>query len=249
MKAILLLHGFMTDQSDFDSLVPKLDGKYDYICRILFPGHGKGENTALFTVNDTFKCLLDTYDELAKVYDEIDVVGFSMGGALATYLQSVRKVHRLVLLSPANKFLNVRLIPARIMFYLKHSTLARKSKKKDIETFNKEMEILSTARENDKRSLGMAINQLLPNYNLRTLNNFVRVVKRCNENLKEITPPTLIIWGNLDQLVPIESVKYDYSLCTNEDKKLVELECMSHLMLNSADVKSIVEETVAFLSK
>ena len=76
--------------------------------RSLCPGHGeKGiYDYNNFNSKDTFKCVLDAFDYLKKNYEDIDVLGYSMGGALATYLSSVRKFNKLILLAPANHYFN-----------------------------------------------------------------------------------------------------------------------------------------------
>ena len=42
------------------------------------------------------------------LYDDIDVYGYSLGGVIACYLQSIRKINKLVLLAPAYKYLNFK---------------------------------------------------------------------------------------------------------------------------------------------
>ncbi len=249
MRALFLIHGFMTDERDFTNLIPYLAEFYDKIFLFHIPGHGPNEDTKFFEENITFDNMLAEFDNLNKKYDKIDVVGFSMGGALATYLQQVRNVNRLVLLSPANKYFNFELFGTRLKYYTKNALTSYFLRHKTQEEKEEARKKLEALREDDKRSFKIAFKQLLPNYTPRNINVFKRIIKRCNENLVEITPPTLIIWGQLDQLVPKESVEFDYSICTNEDKKFIDIPSLSHLMLNSVEIDLIVNEIVTFLIK
>ena len=99
-KAILLLHGFATDKTDFDPIIPYLEKMYDHIEINNLPGH------------DVLQ-LKDQMKKLQKEYEIVDVMGFSMGGALATYLASHFKVRNLVLLAPAVLYINANYPIAR----------------------------------------------------------------------------------------------------------------------------------------
>lgn len=245
MRACILLHGFITNKDDFLPLIDILDEIYDEIINEDLPGHKSAESYDNFTVDAVFSHVLNTYDELAKVYSSIDCIGFSMGGALATYLQSVRKIDNMVLLSPANKYLNFRYVLNKAYFRYKMLT------KKLSNITNKEKssvdERIEKVRADDLKSFKMAIKRLIPNYTIRNLATFSKIVKKCNEVLEDIKPKTLIIWGQLDQLVPKESVLYDYSICKNKKSKLLMVEDLSHLMLRSRDIEKIQNEVAIFL--
>lgn len=246
MRCCLLLHGFLTDENDFKEIIPNLKEIYDYVHPICFPGHGEKFNFNEFTVDKTFEVLLNTFDQLNEKYEVIDVIGFSMGGALATYLSSVRDFNKLVLLSPANKYLNFRTFFERLNFFLEGFKKRKKLKETDKERIEVEKK-LSNVRKDEKEAFKIAFERLIPHYNIRNLATFSRIIKRCNKELVEIKNPTLIIWGYLDQMVPVESVEFDYELCSNSQKKLLKVDGLSHLMLNSTDISLVKQEIVSFL--
>ncbi len=237
MKAVILIHGFLTNYLDFAPIIPYLEKEYDYVSKYIVPGHDIPPNYKLFRVKDTFDTLLKTYDELKKDYKDIDVIGFSMGGALASYLQSVREVSKLVLLSPANKYLNFSLLHNRLQFRHLLNTISDKQEKE----LNKEI-----FNNNDKVAMKMMLKELLPNYNIHNLKTFMDIVKICNKELLAITCPSLIIWGKLDQLVPYSSVKYLYDISLNK-KELVIYDDISHLMLLSENNQKIIDKIMYFL--
>lgn len=233
MKAIILIHGFLTNKDDFKNIIPELDKIYDYVCLYEVPGHTIPPNYKKFRVNETFETLLECYDNLALDYDEIDCMGFSMGGALGTYLQSKRRINKLVLLSPANKYLNFKLFHNRLQLFKK---IMKEKNKAD----------LKAVLTDDKKALSSAFTRLLPHYSVHNLQTFRKIIKICNQELLAITSKVLIIWGKLDQLVPYSSVKYVYDLAINE-RKLVILDDISHIMLQSENYQKISDEILKFL--
>lgn len=251
MKAVLLLHGFLTDYRDFGELVPRLREEYDYVCQYVFPGHlginGEPINYKEFTVEKTFDSVNKVMSELTEKYDIIDVIGFSMGGAVATYLSTKYQFRNLILLSPANKYLNFSL-PINRAFYFVKSVIermtSRKLTKEDRRKIDKE---LGNVRMDDVKSVNMALRSLIPNYSFHTLSTFIRIIDQCNKNLQVINNPTLIIWGELDQLVPRKSVYSIYKLVQNEKKKMVIYRDISHLMLGSKNANKIINEVMLFL--
>ena len=103
-NVIVLFHGFSTDKHDFDPIIPVLEKQYDDVICENLPGHDvKGLNG--FTCVATMQYVDDLMHKLEKEYEQIDVMGFSMGGAIATYVASNFKVNKVVLLAPANIYL------------------------------------------------------------------------------------------------------------------------------------------------
>ncbi len=249
-KAIFLIHGFLSEMNDFDSIYDELRKRYDCICKPTLPGHGfEGEcDYNLFNKEETFKVLLNSFDKLQSEYDYIDVMGFSMGGALAAYLSSVRHFNKLILVAPANKYFNPKSIITstayltRAFFALEKSIL--KKEEKEQEAYR---ELVNTFKGDFQESKGFAIRKFLKSYIWHAYKEFRDIVKNCNSDLKEIPNPTLILWGKLDQLVPQKSVDELYAMCTNENKKLIIYDEYTHLMLISTDPKKIIDDILDFI--
>jgi 2-succinyl-6-hydroxy-2,4-cyclohexadiene-1-carboxylate synthase len=82
--AILLLHGFMGQASDWDEVANRLAG---FRCvAVDLPGHGEALELpeAAFSMEGTTGALLDTLDDMG--IQRPRVVGYSMGGRLALHL-------------------------------------------------------------------------------------------------------------------------------------------------------------------
>ena len=99
--ACLLLHGWITAPADFGDLPQALDEAGWDVVAPLQAGHG---TTPRELKGITPDALLDAarghYDALRGRYDRVVLVGFSMGGAMATILAAEQPPDRLVLIAP-----------------------------------------------------------------------------------------------------------------------------------------------------
>lgn len=249
-KAVITIHGFLTDTKDFGRLYEYLDF-YDEVVACEVPGHNCDKpDFKKFTVDGTLVEITSCYDKLRKKHDEVDVIGFSMGGALASYLCFVRDVNKCVLLSPANKFLNPRFVLEYIKFYTSfrrktYKSASGKRRERRI-TVRKEMK---PHRRNLAVCLNLEFKRILPNLNGRTYRVFRKLVSIANKtiNVKSSTStPTLIIRGNLDELVPKSSVEYLNKHFTN--CKTVAVEDVGHGMLYTNRDNVLIPMITEFLS-
>ncbi len=81
-QPLLMLHGFMGESSDFDSLAGRL--KEDYFCIALdLPGHGQNrcDDEAEYTIEETSHAIIEflTYKKIKSPH----LYGYSMGGRIA----------------------------------------------------------------------------------------------------------------------------------------------------------------------
>lgn len=239
MKAAFLLHGYATTTDDFKSIIPFLSKNYDAIFSDNLPGHGDKSSPDAFTVNNVFDCVNKKFDEVAEEYNEIDVYGFSMGGAIASYLASNKKVSKLILLAPANAYLNVRVLFSKVKTEMAYYF----AQINDEDAFLKK----ELYKINNKRSRDMMLKKLLPNYSVATMITFARIIKRCNDGLKENNTKTLIVWGELDQLVPKRSIDILQKYFTNT--QLAIMPELSHLMLYSRNYRRIIKHIEKFVEE
>lgn len=245
-KAVMTIHGFLTDTRDFGRLYDFLDC-YDEVVACQVPGHNGKVDFSKFTVDATLVEVTACYDKLRAKHDEVDVVGFSMGGALASYLCVARDVHKCVLLAPANKYLNPRFVWDATKYYAAFQHEAYKSSDgkfhERIAEVNKSMK---PYRRNMSAVLKLEFDRILPNLNMHTYKVFKRLIELINKTI-DLSPiaktPTLIIRGDLDELVPKSSVEY---LAKHfENRKIESIKDVGHgLLLTNRDdilIKRIVE--------
>lgn len=100
-RALLLLHGFSSSPAVYRQLLPALSD-YDAVVCPLLPGHGESIQ-AFSTVKacEWVSTAENACEKLMNDYQQVDVMGLSLGGLLACHLSQRFPLHRLYLLAPA----------------------------------------------------------------------------------------------------------------------------------------------------
>lgn len=249
-KAVLLLHGWLSDINDFACLLPYLDKSYEYVERFVHPGHEENGDHLEFRTQSTFQKLESTFESLLTNYDRVDVIGYSMGGALATYLATKYDFGKLVLLAPANKYFNLYLpfskakYAIKLLYEIQKALLLRNQ-----EDYEQTKAKIALILKDDLQSLKLAKARYLKSYFRHAYREFKLIIEKVNENANNIPNPCFIAWGKLDQLVPKEAVEYIYNLCTNKNKKFKIYEDLSHLLLLSPNCEELVQDIEEFLEE
>jgi len=247
-KAILLLHGWLSDINDFEALIPILKKNYQHIEKLTYPGHGSEDDYNDFVADKTIDLVEEAFKRLESKYKIIDVIGFSMGGALASYFSNKYNFRKLVLLAPANKYINLIIPFSKMKYIIKNFYEMQKAfifrKEEEVTTYKQK---LKAVVEDDRQSLKFLRDRYLKSYFRHAYKNFQEVINTCNEGLTEIKNPCFIAWGELDQLVPKESVTHIYEMCTNENKQLKIYEDLSHLLILSSNNETICQDIEKFL--
>lgn len=117
-QAALLIHGYIGAPSDYGRL-PKMIFEQGYDVYVpLLPGHGTNPRDFSKVTADLLEQFVkDELSRLRSDYDEVVLIGFSMGGALSVLASQHVDVDRLVLLAP---YFSVKhewyyLLPAEIL--------------------------------------------------------------------------------------------------------------------------------------
>lgn len=111
--ACLLVHGLGGTPFEMRPLVPALEALGYSCCLPLLPGHGTSmEDFATTGYTEWLDCVLHEYDALDEAFDAVAVIGFSLGGALALHLASLRHPAAVVALAPPARIWSV--IPWRM---------------------------------------------------------------------------------------------------------------------------------------
>ncbi len=174
------------------------------VYQFTLPGHGfKDKNLA------TYKEWIKSTDEKIETlinygYNDIYVVGHSMGGILATYVASkYKQVKKVVLAAPAFKY-----IAEKENFSLKKTTSIINDYGFD-EVANRFLKLPISA-----------------------LNEFVQFVKQYQNLPPKINIPILILQGTKDDIVPISSAEYVYDNVKTTNRNLVYLIDSNHDIFN-----------------
>ena len=246
----MTIHGFLTVKEDFGRLYDFFDC-YDEVLAVEIPGHNGDASIDDFTVEDTFSTVLSAYDKLRAKYDQVDVVGFSMGGALATWLCVQRDVHYAVLLSPANKYLNFLMPVDTIKFYNERGLQPLLDRDVDVSLADVGYEVKQTFIsyfENVATSLKIALDSE-KKISLSVYNVFRKIIKQCNKAVEQNSPiktPMLVLWGRLDELVPHKAIEYVLEHFNNATSKIYE--DIGHAMLYTNHDDVLIVDIMKFLT-
>ena len=247
----MTIHGLMTVKEDFGRLYDYLDC-YDQVLAVEIPGHNGKAKLKDFTVQRTFDTVLSAYDKLSKKHNQVDVVGFSMGGALATWLCGQRNVHKAVLLTPANKYINLLMPVESLKFYgngvkplLDKTGASLADKGFGIK------QVFADYFENVCTTLKIVIDNFKCDRVLtpQIFNIFRNIVKQCNKMVEGHSPintPTLVLWGKLDELVPNKSIQYVLQHFAKATDKVYE--DIGHAMLYTNHDHILIKDIMDFLT-
>jgi carboxylesterase len=226
MIGCLLIHGFTGGPYEVEPLAEYLSEKTEWeIIVPTLPGHGetlalKGIKHAQWIehAEKELKHLLSTCD---RVY----IIGFSMGGLIASHLSVKYNVDKLVLLSAAAYYLNFKQLAKDIGNLIKEGL---QGKILENELFNRYKYKISNT-------------PFLSAY------EFKKVVRVARPILKNVRIPTFIAQGENDGIVPPRSAKYIYETISSEEKNLYFSSKATHLICHSEDKRELFEEIYHFL--
>lgn len=250
MKAVILLHGFLSDEDDFAPLVPYLQNYYDKIELLTFPGHGGKFSSAKFTIDNVYTYLDEAYLLLQKEYTEIDVIGFSMGGALGLYLTTKYHVNNLILLAPAYHYINVAAPFIKLSRYIKiNYQIKRNNKNSDLSYKEQLKQKLKHLIEDDKITYNIGKKFLIRKIRPYYFTEFRKIIKKVNTLAHPYDTPTLIMYGELDQIIPKTSINDIFNLCQSPLKKMIIYEDITHLMLLSSNKEKLIKDIINFIEE
>ena len=203
-KAVLIIHGFAGGTYDEEKLAnylernPRLD-----VYTFTLPGHEKKTfHTPKY--NDWIKCSENQIEILIEYgYKDIYLIGHSMGGVIASYLATkYKQVKKLVLAAPAFNYL----------------TMENDSK---LTTIKKGISVI---KNNDKDEIITRFLKLP----LSSINEFSKLVEKYKDVYNKIDIPVMILHGDKDTLVPLESSQNIYDSLDVYRKKIIVLKGVTH---------------------
>ncbi len=230
----VLIHGFTGSPREMKELAQKIYDKLNfsvYVPRL--PGHGTDRKDFLTTNRKDW--LRKVYDFLISNqynYENIHLVGLSMG-ALISMLSSLHfKIKSLSLISPALYTTNRKIILTHIFKYITPFV-------------NNNFTI-----DNDIKDPNLI--DLLENYSTKDFTKqsaeLHKLMIECRINLAKIDTPTRIFHSKSDQMVPLKASKKIYHNIQSEDKDLKVYENSSHVITYGPDKENLFNKIIEFLS-
>lgn len=226
-KAILMIHGFAGGTYDQEFLANYLEkNKKLDVYTYTLPGHSHILNNKS-TCEEWLKASKDMIDMLLKNgYQEIDIIGHSMGGVIATYLAAqYKQVKKLVLVAPAFRYFNIEDCNINILDILKLTP-----------------EILSQYGKDE-------VTSRLTKLPFATVKEFIKLVADYQEIPQKVHIPTLIIQGLEDKVVPPGTAKYLYDKLATDRKKIIYVGDCTHDLLRESKKEVVSHIIEIFLTK
>lgn len=254
---LFCVHGFLEDgDHSFHYLKEALDKNNisNYYMTDL-QGHSKEEDINTFNYKKCLSQVEAEFEEFRSRFDDVYLIGFSMGGVIAGHLASKYGAKKLVLVSPAFKYGQTS------QFAKDFVNLMNRTKEDD--TFPSFFELLNFKRperltkiqefvNNEYRDLGSSyenfifrLNRLKPS----TFLNFTRLVARVKRDIKIDDIPTRIYHAEFDELVPVSASLYIFSKIKSLDKRLTLVAGVHHRILASNIRDDIIKEILEFYYK
>lgn len=236
-KTVILIHGYLTNYHDFGSLPKELIKYYDNVVLLQIPGHGRYRTTKEFTVDAT----ISTVEKEVEFYLDkgtVDLIGFSMGGALTRYLcVKYQKINKAVMLAPATYYLSPLFAVERLKYIF------------NVHNNEEKVELINKLKQNDKIAKNVVLSGTIKRFTLSNGLTFCKLITKINDRKGHNPTPSLIIWGRLDELVPKTSADFCYKNCCHEDSELVIIDGLGHLMLRSNYEEELKKKIIEFLNK
>jgi esterase/lipase len=228
MIGCLFLHGFTGSPDEVEPLARYLQERTDWKLSVpTLPGHGEPGSLKGIHYQEWIDCAEGELRTLIDTCDEVYVIGFSMGGLIASFLAAHYPVDKLILLSAAAYYINPRQLARDIKLMIKESfsgnlqdnELFLRYKRKIIET------------------------PLTATLQFRRLVSFIRPI------LHQVEVPTLIAQGELDGIVPPKSAEYLYRTIGAKQKKLMLIKQSNHLICHCEENTALFSQVLEFLMK
>lgn len=234
-KVCLLIHGYLTDYHDFTCLPSYLIKYYDQVILLSLPGHEHKDNLKNFTSENVFN-YVEKEVEAVISNNIVDIIGFSLGGALAWYLSLKYDLNKVVLLAPALDNINFGLPLDIIINRFNLNKLSEDEKRIS----------LRKAKIRRTNALKFVLKNTFPKFNLVNGLEFLKIIHKINKNDQTSSKPTLIIRGELDELIKRSVIKKINNQLRGP-KEVYEVPNIGHMMLRSDYEKNIINRILCFL--
>ena len=233
--AVLLIHGFVGSPVDMKPLTDALKKNGYAFHAIILPGHGTTPRDLKdITKEELLEKASLTYENLKQRYNEVSIVGFSMGGSIGLYLAAEKNVSKLVLISPYFK------IKQRWFYFGKPEIWAQRITK--IIPFVKKTKI---GQINDPNGLRRYI--AYRNIPTKVIAELSKIGILAMEKSKKVTCETLWLHSNRDIVADFQISREVFKALPAKKKYFIEYEKSNHIILYDYDQMHAAETVISFL--
>lgn len=228
-QACLLIHGFRASPGQMRYLGEFLHQEGGYtVSGILLPGHGSSTEEKMEEADwgDWLNSVRNEYENLARDYDKVYVMGLSMGGILSLILAEEYDLDRVISVAAPIKIFDKLAYLTPVLQYFKRF---KGDKQGLVQSKEDEYDIYYSATP------------------LAAVPNLLKLIKIAKGDLAKVSAPILIIQSKDDQTVKPISAKIIYQGVSSHDKKLLWLDEGGHVCTINGDKELIHSQILKFL--
>lgn len=226
MIGCLCLHGFTGAPYEVEPLVAYLQERTDWLFRVpTLPGHGENMSLKGIRYQEWIDYAAEELRILKESCEKVYVIGFSMGGMVASFLAANYQVDKLILLSAA-------------AYYIHPRQLAE-----DIKKIIKDL-IDGQLGDNP---LFFRYRRKVTDTPLTAVLEFRKLVSSVRPILHKIPSPTFIAQGECDGIVPPKSAEYLYRTIGADKKKLLMMGQSKHHICYCEEKEVLFSQILKFL--
>ncbi|MDX8362826.1 alpha/beta hydrolase [Cytobacillus sp. IB215316] len=228
MVGCLCIHGFTGGPYEVQPLVDYLTQETNWeIVTPVLPGHGEQLSLTGVSYTKWIDCVEEELKKLLDKFDTLYLIGFSMGGVIASYLAAKYPISKLVLLSAAVYYTNPKQLISDVHDLFKLGLQGKIHENELYERYKKK--IIATP--------------------LSAIIQFQQLVRMVRPVLEKISVPTLIVQGKCDGIVPMKSAEYIHQTISSARKKLIYIESAKHHVCYCDERKELFAEVYTFLKE
>lgn len=226
MIGCLLIHGFTGAPYEVEPLAEFLKERTDWKISVpTLPGHGVPGSLKGVQYQEWINHAEAELTKLIDTCDTVYVVGFSMGGMIASYLAAQYPVDRLILLSAAAYYVNLKQLAVDIKEMMKDSLHGK-------------------LQENE---LFLRYKRKITETPFAATLQFRRLVSFIKPLLHQVNVPTFIAQGECDGIVPPKSAEYLFHTISAKQKKLSLFKHSKHLICHCEERDTLFSQVLDFL--
>jgi len=231
----LLIHGYGSTPHDFSELAFRLHDSFNdsiYVPRLR--GHAEVPSALRnLSFSDWYFQIEGEFLELQDKCSTINVVGFSMGGAIALKLAEEYQLENLYLISPY-----------LILRYKWWNGISKESQIKiiaDLFIYKKKLDV---GQINDEEGLKRHISYLTSP--LQPIKNSLKDIRKLRNNLGKIDNPILIQQSKNDDTIDVRSSYEIYNKVSSQDKEIRIFSSSNHVLLQDYDKEEAINNIISF---
>jgi carboxylesterase len=231
----LLIHGYTSTPDEMKELAIELNSEFNetvVVPRLL--GHAEVPSAILnFTLDDWYKQIKKEHGIMALSCNNVNVVGFSFGGAIGLRLAEEKEIGNLYILAPYLKarYKWFRILPSEI--YLDIFA--------DWTIYSKKLLI---AQINSKDGLDKHLAYW--NMPFEPIKYSAEFIDETIKNLNKINESLLIQHSKNDETSDMKSSEIVFDNVASETKKLITLEESNHVLTEDHDKEEVINNIISF---